>query len=261
MILRLKHNQTTEECNAYRCKKPPEGHYVGVGYLCQTHAEKWVSARAAGEDMGVTGAPPKYASDPSNLMQPPEGEKEELQQEALELREAYEEIKTFEIQDDDDVDFAKEELASVKGQWNELEKKRKGATGKLREVIKEIDSWYKPALSALKDIEALWKLKLAEEMHRRQEERKRLQEQARQAENPAEIRDTLVQASEQELKVEGVSFGQKWCYEIEDVDKLPREYMMPNTTMIGSVVRACKDKTDIPGVKVWPEDVVSSRSK
>lgn len=62
-------------------------------------------------------------------------------------------------------------------------------------------------------------------------------------------------------KVSGISTRKKWTFEILDITKLPAEYLKPNDTAIGGVVRALKDKTNIPGIRVYTEDVVSARAK
>lgn len=55
-------------------------------------------------------------------------------------------------------------------------------------------------------------------------------------------------------KAAGVSSAKTWKFRITDVDKIPREYMVPNETMIGQMVRAMKEKTSIPGVEAYPEN-------
>ena len=61
-------------------------------------------------------------------------------------------------------------------------------------------------------------------------------------------------------QVKGVSTRQTWKFEITDPDQLPREYLVANDKAIGSVVRALKDKTNIPGVRVYCEDSIAARS-
>lgn len=52
----------------------------------------------------------------------------------------------------------------------------------------------------------------------------------------------------------GVSTRQIWKYRITDVNAIPREYMIPNDTMIGNVVRASKGAIKIAGVEAYAED-------
>lgn len=62
-------------------------------------------------------------------------------------------------------------------------------------------------------------------------------------------------------KVAGVSFSERWDYEIVDERSLPREYLMRDDKKIGGVVRAMKGETKIPGVRVYSTKQVAARSR
>lgn len=51
-------------------------------------------------------------------------------------------------------------------------------------------------------------------------------------------------------KLQGTSERTRYSFEIVDVNLIPREYLVVDTAAIGRVVRALKDKTNIPGIKV-----------
>lgn len=57
----------------------------------------------------------------------------------------------------------------------------------------------------------------------------------------------------------GVGFRESWDYTIEDVSLIPREFMVIDHAAIGKIVRAMKDKTNIPGVKVTASKVAVVR--
>jgi hypothetical protein len=61
-------------------------------------------------------------------------------------------------------------------------------------------------------------------------------------------------------KVAGVSFKDDWRFEIENVNLIPIEYMVPDEKAIARVVKALGSKTNIPGIRVWAEKVVSGRA-
>ena len=67
-----------------------------------------------------------------------------------------------------------------------------------------------------------------------------------------------VQLPPETPKGEGVSFRDQWDFEITDASKLPREYLVPDLTKIGQVVRAMKQDANIPGVKVFKRQVVAA---
>lgn len=51
-------------------------------------------------------------------------------------------------------------------------------------------------------------------------------------------------------KMQGTSIRNRYDFDIVDVNLIPREYLIVDTAAIGKVVRALKDKTNIPGIKV-----------
>lgn len=71
---------------------------------------------------------------------------------------------------------------------------------------------------------------------------------------PQQIYVPPVILPKQTPKTVGVSSSQVWKFRITDVDKIPREFMVPDEKMIGQIVRASKSKTNIPGIEAYPED-------
>ena len=51
-------------------------------------------------------------------------------------------------------------------------------------------------------------------------------------------------------KMQGTTIRSRYDFDIVDVNLIPREYLIVDTAAIGKVVRALKDKTNIPGIKV-----------
>ena len=70
-------------------------------------------------------------------------------------------------------------------------------------------------------------------------------------EAPVIVQTPQVAISRVELK--GMAMQTNWKFEIISEGLIPREYLTPDLTKIGGVVRALKDKTNIPGVRVYPE--------
>lgn len=103
---------------------------------------------------------------------------------------------------------------------------------------------------------------------RKQEEERRLQdailaEQSGNKEEAAAIMDTPVQAPVVVVpkaipKVAGIAMTKQWKFRITDANKIPRQYLVPDETKIGAVVRALKDQTSIPGVEIFSVDSVSA---
>lgn len=51
-------------------------------------------------------------------------------------------------------------------------------------------------------------------------------------------------------KLQGTSVRNRYDFDIVDVNLIPRQYLIVDTAAIGKVVRALKEKTNIPGIKV-----------
>lgn len=62
-------------------------------------------------------------------------------------------------------------------------------------------------------------------------------------------------------KLEGVSVRKLWKFRIVDVNKIPRQYMLPDEKAIGAVVRGLRDKANIPGIEVYAVDSVAAEAK
>jgi hypothetical protein len=60
-------------------------------------------------------------------------------------------------------------------------------------------------------------------------------------------------------KVAGLSFREEWKFEITDPNLIPREYLMVDESKLRKVVKALgKAASNIPGIRVYPEKVVSA---
>ena len=190
------------------------------------------------------------------------------------------------------------DLRTIKAKAKELTETRMSLTRPIEESKKKIIALFKEPLSYLEQAEAAikkamigWqtkqeKIRQAEEARLAEIQRKeaeRLRIQAEKEEARANSLKTLkaqeaAAAKAEELKaqaeeatsvtpivesrieeVQGVSTRKIWKFEIVDIDKLPREYMLPNEKYIGQIVRVSQGNREIPGVRIYSEDVISSR--
>lgn len=60
-------------------------------------------------------------------------------------------------------------------------------------------------------------------------------------------------------KLGGVAFREQWLFKVENPELVPNEYKTIDEKKIGGVVRALKAAANIPGVKIWRENVAASR--
>ena len=114
--------------------------------------------------------------------------------------------------------------------------------------------------------------RLEEERKRREEEERRLQEalKAEEKGDKEKAEQILNETAEEENNTKPVIIPEKpklenvhgrvdYDFEITDPDAIPRQYMIPDETLIRRVVKASKGKIDIPGIKIIVKDRVVTR--
>ena len=113
--------------------------------------------------------------------------------------------------------------------------------------------------------------KRLEAIRKQKEEEERKLREALEAENAGKkeeaekIINQVIEAKPPEVKtpekpkLKGVYSRIDYDFEIIDVTKIPREYMIPDETLIRKVIRASKGKVIIPGIKVIAKEIVVTR--
>ncbi len=84
----------------------------------------------------------------------------------------------------------------------------------------------------------------------------------------AEAEKILIQAADEEKRIvpasfipevpktEGLAMRENWDFEVVDEAAIPREYLIPNEVKIRRVVKTLKDKTNIPGIRVFNRPIM-----
>lgn len=187
-----------------------------------------------------------------------------LHGQALNL-EAYARLRV--IASDEDVKKATDDLSLMAKLTKALEEKRKEYTGPINDHLKAVNETFKLFSGPIERANAITRQKILD--YRKEQERQR-QEQER-------INQLRREAAEAEMKLKGeitepvqivevaaeppahyrtetgtlgTAKVKKW--EVENLDLIPREYMMIDATKIGKVVRA--GIPSIPGIRIWEED-------
>jgi transcriptional regulator of heat shock response len=150
---------------------------------------------------------------------------------------------------------------------------------------KEVDA---PLEGAQKTVKGIMEIYDREQERIRQAEQRRLEEIARREEEERRLAEAI--AAEEAMKAQGMTkeeaakeataiieepvsvapvvvakavpkmqggpvYRTIWKYRIKDVNKIPRDYMIPDEVKIGQLVRALKKQTNIPGIEVYEERV------
>lgn len=207
-------------------------------------------------------------------------EMESIQTTALNV---FESAKQVIIKDQESYDFQGNRLREIKTQWSKIEEKRKELIKPSQLAVKQLNDFFGVPLNNLKSAENLIKQALIRYSDEKEKERLREERRLRdQAEKEAaklekkaekqEANGNIEKAKETRLdaksipvpvvaskieKVKGVSFKEIWKFEIIDVDKLPRKYLLPDLKTLGEIARSTKGKVSIPGVRFYSDKTVA----
>jgi len=108
--------------------------------------------------------------------------------------------------------------------------------------------------------------KEAEEKSRQEKEKKfeeaRELERAGEKEEAEQIRKdetALATPLPPVVKADGTHLRKHWTWQLEDINKVPKEYFILDELKINSIVRTMKDKTNIPGIRAFQEPTIATR--
>ena len=169
-------------------------------------------------------------------------------------------IKTFQKQLDEFFDENINRLhkahKEAKAQKTQFEEPLKKAEAIVKEVIKKY-------LVEQDRIRREAEEKVRQEKEKKFEEARELEKEGKkeEAEQIREDETALAPTLPAVVKADGTHLMKRWTWEIEDENKIPRNYMKPDELAISTSVRLLKGKTNIPGVKVFQTSSVSTRIK
>lgn len=168
---------------------------------------------------------------------------------ALETREAIEEAGKL--------------LRETAKRRDKVEARLAAITKPMREAESSVRSLFRPAISALKEMEAELKLLISKASVAIDAKNRQIMAAASTAVQVGNTKagESLSAHIESTAAPEGVTFREEWRFEIEDATSLPREYLQPNESAIRGVVQALKGETKIPGVRVWKDTGVAVSRK
>lgn len=201
-------------------------------------------------------------------------------------QQALSHAESIEITDPVSYEAATYELKALKAKYREIEEQRKSLKKPIDEAARRIQGFFKPPLDFLSQAEGVIKRKITtwnqeQERLRREEQRKvdeaarkereRLEARARKAEEKGQA-DKAEQLSQQAEtvtpalvpsetpKAQGISTRKVWKFRVVDASKVPDKYKVIDEKKIAGVVRSLGADAEIPGVEVYPEEVIAARS-
>ena len=211
----------------------------------------------------------------------------EMQKYQRNSQEVFESAKKVVVKDQVSYEYQAGSLRNIKTQWSEIENKRKELVKPFQLAVKKLNDFFSVPLNQLKTAENLIKQALItyidlKEKERIEEEMKlraaaeketaklekkadRLEEKG-QTEKAEEIRldaksIPIPVVAKKVEKIKGVSFKEIWKFEIIDLDKLPRKYLLPDLKTLGEIARSTKGKVTIPGVRIYSDKTVAGSTR
>lgn len=190
---------------------------------------------------------------------------ERLGEEEVEANDILEAIDSIEIHTQDDLEFAAESLAEIKGKIKELEDERQSVTKPLNAVIRKINKWFKKPREILERCETKLKTRIAaahQEEYQRQ--RQALEEAGKASMEQDEERAEAAMARAEKTTfqpVEGLAFRHGFDYNIVAFEQIPREYLLVDDAKIKKVIKAHDGKVTIPGIKIERTTSVASSAR
>lgn len=180
-----------------------------------------------------------------------------LQTEFTHVGQAVEQCLAIEVTDQSTYDLAAQACAYAKGQIKALEEKRKGVTGPLLDIKREIDSWFKPVREQWEGAETSLKAKMIAHAHTVREANRKAQEEAVAADSPEEA-VTALQTIVARPEAKGVSTRRTWHYEVIDVGSVPVEYLAVDDREVKAAIKA--GIREIDGLRIYQEEGLAVRT-
>jgi phage gp36-like protein len=177
----------------------------------------------------------------------------------------------IEVMDDKTVEDASTGLKVVRDLKKTIEEKRKFFVKPLNDHVKRINEFFKTFSFPLDQADRILKKKILDyqQLKRKQmeKEKERLQKKIKKAEeSKTGVLSLRLKQKQEEIEKELTSrtvkydsgvktiTRKKWTFEIVDISKIPREYLMVDTVKINQAIK--QGVREIPGVKIYQKEEI-----
>jgi hypothetical protein len=190
-----------------------------------------------------------------------------IQEDIADVQQAAIFVEDVSIVSDEQMQNGTRILAELKNKYKEIETKKKSFTQPLKQVVKELDQFFKPALDSLKKAEAIVKDKISACVEEREVARGKLLQQVRHKtpEQKNEVEEIIKQADALAIpKIDGLSVREKWTGDLVSnqaavqwaMDNGRAELLTIDVKSLEALTIAQDGKVDIPGWKPYKKSTV-----
>jgi hypothetical protein len=154
-------------------------------------------------------------------------------------------------------------LIEVKQRAKDLKAERDKVLKPLKSAVKELEAWFRPALTALDRAEMGFK-KAMLTFRAEQEEKQRAlvaaaQHQAKTGNHTA-AKALVGQMNVNGPAAAGVSSRKTWKARVIDEALVPREYLVVNQAKLDQFAKLTKGAGDVPGVEFYEQETLAART-
>jgi ATPase subunit of ABC transporter with duplicated ATPase domains len=157
-----------------------------------------------------------------------------------------------------------------------MESKRKEYLTPHQEEIKSINETYKKYMNPIEEADQLIRSQIInynreqDRIRREQEEINRKRLEAAEAEmklkgeltEPTKVVEVIPEpAKTTRTDIGTASQRDNWKFEVIDIDKVPRKYLMPDTVLLNNIAKKHHDGYPIEGVRFYNEPIINVRSR
>jgi len=161
------------------------------------------------------------------------------------------------------LDQVAEIIAEVKRRYNALEKTLKSITAPMREAEKNARDLFRPAMTALLAAESDLKQRVVQARNAQLaiNQQAMAAAQVHLAQGDARAAALVTVVLQDTAMPAGLGARDVWSYEITDEALVPRELCSPDPAKIRAWVAAWKNAAAVPGVRIFEDTIISSRSR
>ncbi len=188
--------------------------------------------------------------------------KEALEPLLVEARDIAASVKLFVILTQEDLDLANDTTKDVKRKFKDTEERRTSITKPINEGLRRVNAVFKPLLDQYSQSESLLKQKVAAGLKYLQaEQTRKLQEVAvlSQAGDMVGAKAMLLSTPDAALP-SGTSIREILKYKVVDISKVPDEYLLLVVNDAAVQVALASGAKEIPGIEIYTEDSVTTRT-